>query len=107
MSYPFRFINRVIASTAVSADTEAVTYTFPNNSFANTWARGLVLVNLEQAIPAGTTGTLPVRLQVNGSTEPLTLPGGAAVTAADITGAGVYLVYYDKTRNLLQIVNGL
>lgn len=107
MNYPFRFINRVVASTAVAVDTDAVTFTFPNNSFVGVCPRGLVPLDLEQAIPTGTTGTLPIRLQVNGSTEPLTLPGGAAVTAADITGAGVYLVYFDRTRNLLQIVNGL
>ena len=42
-------------------------------------------INIADAIPTGTTGTLPIRLTLNGQTRNLTSFGGDNVTAADIT----------------------
>ena len=44
------------------------------------------VIRVANAIPDGTTGTLPVQITLNGSTRPLTFYGGTAVTAADIVG---------------------
>lgn len=68
---------------------------------------GYLTINIADAIPTGTTGTLPVRLTLNGNTRNLTFFGGANVTAADVTGTGVVTVYYDFYSGLLQLVSPL
>lgn len=109
-AYPFQWLNRrgipIVESAAVAVNTDNVVFRFQNHAFANMWYRGLVLINLAQAIPAGTTGTLPILFETNGVTIPLTSLGGEAVTAADITGTGVIQLYYDRTTNVLQVVGG-
>lgn len=80
-AYPFQYVNRrgipVLKTTGVTAETTGVVFSFPNHAFANSWYRGLVLVELAQAIPAGTTGTLPVLFETNGQTKNLTTYNGA------------------------------
>ena len=66
---------------------------------------GYLTINIADAIPTGTTGTLPVRFTLNGNTRNLTTFGGANVTAADLTGTGVITVFYDWYSGLLQIVS--
>ncbi len=65
---------------------------------------GLFVVRVANAIPDGTTGTLPVSLTLNGNTRPLTFFGGSAVTAADLSGTGVLLVFNDKFNGILQLM---
>lgn len=65
---------------------------------------GLMLVRIGNAIPTGTTGTLPVTLTLNGNTRQLTNFGGADVTVADLTGTGVLLVMNDKFNGILQLL---
>lgn len=65
---------------------------------------GLFVVRVASAIPDGTTGTLPVTLTLSGVTRPLTYFGGAAVTAADLSGTGVLLVFNDKFNGILQLI---
>lgn len=66
---------------------------------------GLLAIRIADAIPTGTTGTLPVQFTLNGQTRALTSFGGVAVTAADLTGAGVVLVWYDWFNGILQTVS--
>lgn len=68
---------------------------------------GYLTVNIADAIPTGTTGTLPVRLTLNGSTRNLTFFGGTNVTAADLTGAGIITVFMDWYNGILQLVSPL
>jgi len=68
---------------------------------------GAVAIRIASAIPDGTTGTLPVRFTLNGSTRPLTFFGGSAVTAADLVGAGVIEVWYDWFNGIFQLVSPL
>lgn len=84
-----------IQSIGVSATTDAVTYSFQDHPYSNAPFKGLIIVNIAQAIPTGTTGTLPVKF---GNITVVT-SAGVNVTAADITGAGIYLGYYDNTAN--------
>lgn len=90
-----------LQSTAVSVSTTAVTYDFRNAGAGN--FAGLVLVNLAQAIPDGTTTTLPVQF---GNVQ-LTRLDNAEVTVADLQGTGIYLAYYDSTSGKLQLLTGL
>ena len=66
---------------------------------------GYLTFRITDAIPTGTTGTLPVRFTLNGQTRALTSFGGVAVTAADLTGAGVVTVFYDWFNGILQTVS--
>lgn len=68
---------------------------------------GTFFVRVSTAIPTGTTGTLPVSITLNGITRPLTTFGGAAVTAADLTGTGVVEVFNDRYNGVLQVVSPL
>jgi hypothetical protein len=71
--FPFQYVNRrgipVIKTTGVTVNAADVVFSFQNHAFANSWYRGIVLVELSQAIPAGTTGTLPVLFETNGVTK--------------------------------------
>lgn len=66
---------------------------------------GYLTVRLADAIPTGTTGTLPVTLTLNGVTRALTFFDGTPVTAADITGTGVFTVFNDRFNGILQITS--
>lgn len=110
MALPFQYVNRrgipVLQTQGVAVSTDNVVYTFQPHAFVNMWFRGLVLVNVAQDIPAGTTGTLPVLFETNGVQKPLTTFSGATVTAADIPGTGVYQLFYDKQTDTLQLMTG-
>ena len=66
---------------------------------------GYFTVRITNAIPTGTTGTLPITITLNGSTRNLTNMDGSAVTAADITGTGVLLIFNDRFNGVLQLMN--
>ena len=66
---PYTWVNRngsaAIASTGVAVNTANVVFTFKNHAFVNASYRGTIFVNLRQAIPTGTTGTLPILFETN------------------------------------------
>lgn len=109
--YPFNFVNRrgisLIESSAVTADTENVAITIANRAFRYLDDRGVFLFRLNQAIPTD-AAALPIVFSWSGFTQtftqPLTVVGGDAATGAQLTGTGVYLVYYDKASNTLQLM---
>ncbi|MBR5159667.1 MAG: hypothetical protein IKW84_08835 [Bacteroidaceae bacterium] len=68
---------------------------------------GLFALRIATAIPEGTTGTLPVTLTLNGTARALTQLGGDAVTAADLAGTGVIMVFNDLFNGVLQVVSPL
>lgn len=68
---------------------------------------GYFTVRIQNAIPDGTTGTLPVTITLNGTTRALTLFDGTPVTAADITGTGIITVFNDRFNGILQIISVL
>lgn len=110
-TYPFQFVNRrgsaAIATTGVTVSTTNVVYTFANHAFVNAWYRGTIFIDIAQAVPTGTTGTLPVLFETNGVTQSVTKYNGEALTAADIPGTGVYEFWFDKATNTLQIMTGV
>lgn len=108
--FPFQYVNirgipTIKARSVVVSDT-SVDFKF-NPDWNSRPFRGLLLVYLAEAIPDGTTGTLPVRFSMAGTTSNVTLPGGANVTAADLPGTGVYLFYFDKFSDVLQLLSVL
>lgn len=68
---------------------------------------GYLTVNIADAIPDGTTGTLPVRFTLNGNTRNLTFFGGTNVTAADLVGTGVITIFYDWYNGILALTSPL
>lgn len=68
---------------------------------------GYLTVNIADAIPADATGTLPVRLTLNGNTRNLTFFGNTNVTAADLAGTGIITVFFDWYSGILQLVSPL
>ena len=68
---------------------------------------GYLTVNIADAIPADATGTLPVRLTLNGNTRNLTFFGGTNVTAAELAGTGIITVFFDWYSGILQLVSPL
>lgn len=67
---------------------------------------GYFTVRITDAIPTGTTATLPVTLTRNGTTRALTLFDGTQVTVADlIGGTGVFQVFNDAENGILQLMS--
>lgn len=91
-----------LATTGVTVGTDSVDFTL---GFRQIPRVGYLTIRISEAIPEGTTGTLPVRFTLNGQTRALTSFGGVAVTAADLTGAGVITVFLDWFNGILQTVS--
>lgn len=108
---PFAWVNRrgsaAVASQGVSVNTANVVFTFRNHAFVNANYRGTVFVNLRQAIPAGTTTTLPIFFETNGATQAVTKFNGEPLTVADIAGTGVYQLWFARDTNTLQLMTGI
>lgn len=91
-----------LRTTGVSVSADTVDFSL---GFRRIPPVGYLTVNISDAIPTGTTGTLPVRLTLNGNTRNLTFFGGANVTAADLTGTGIITVFYNFFDGVLQITS--
>lgn len=92
---------RGIESRSVSASATAVTYSF--DAFRNAPFIGLILADLQQAIPEDAAETLPIQF---GPVQ-LLASNGAQATVADIGGVGatsLVLVYYNSRTGRLQLV---
>ena len=108
--FPWQYTNingipTIKIQTVVVSDT-AVTFKFAPD-FDGRPFRGLILVYISEAIPEGTTTTLPVQFSMAGTTSNVTVAGGATVTVADLPGVGIYLVYFDRWADTLQLIGSL
>lgn len=97
-----------ISSLSVNVTTTEVQFDFNNHRNIGTPFRGLLIVRLNQAIPTGTTTTLPVVFTSSGG-NPQRLTGfnGADITVAQISGTGIYLCWFEHTTNTLQLLTGI
>lgn len=67
---------------------------------------GYFTVRIADAIPTGTTTTLPITLTRNGQTRALTLFDGTPVTVAElIGGTGAILIFNDAENGILQLMS--
>jgi hypothetical protein len=92
----------LLKTTGVTVSTDNVDFSL---GFRRIPPVGYLTVSITDAIPADTTGTLPVRLVLNGSTRNLTYFAGANVTAADLTGTGVITIFYNWYDGLVQLIS--
>lgn len=108
---PYTWVNRngsaAIASTSVKVNTSDVVFTFKNHAFVNANYRGTIFVNLRQAIPTGTTGTLPILFETNGATQAVSKFNGEPLTVADVPGTGVVQLWFERDTNTLQLMTGI
>ena len=106
-NYPFNFANRngipMIESANVNVTDTNVVINIPNRAFRFLNGTGLILFRLNTAIPED-AASLPILFSSNNFTQPLTLVGGAAATGEQLTGPGVYQIYYAKSCNLMQLM---
>lgn len=97
-----------LSSNSVSVGTTQVAFDFNNHRNVGSPFRGLIIIRLAQAIPTGTTGTLPIVFTSDGgNTQALTKENGEPVTVADIPGTGVYILWFESQTNTLQVPNTL
>lgn len=97
-----------ISSLSVNVTTTEVQFDFNNHRNIGAPFRGLLIVRLNQAIPTGTTTTLPI-VFTSGGGNPQRLTGfnGADITVAQISGTGIYLCWFEHTTNTLQLLTGI
>lgn len=96
-----------LSSNSVSVGSANVAFDFNNHRNVGRPFRGLLIVRLAQAIPAGTTDTLPIVFTSGGSNpKEVTTFNGDAVTVADIPGTGVYILWYESQTDTLQLLTG-
>lgn len=91
-----------IATTNVTVGTDAVDFAL---GFHRLQPVGYFSVRIANAIPTGTTATLPITLTMNGTTRNLTKFDGTQVTVADVTGTGILLVFNDRFNGILQLMS--
>ena len=106
--FPLQYINikgiPTIKTRAVVVSDTGVTVKFAPD-FDGRPFRGLILVYISEAIPDGTTTTLPIQFSMAGTTSNITFAGGTNVTVADLPGTGIYLVYFDRWADTLQMLS--
>lgn len=105
--FPFQYINLngipTLEVRRITVSETSVDFQFRPDFDTNPF-RGLLLIYVPEAIPEGTTTTLPIRFSMAGNTQNITTTGRANLTVADFDGVGVYLVYYDRFANILQLI---
>lgn len=97
-----------VKSESVTVTATEVRFNFTSDArFARNFS-GFVAVWLAQAIPSGTTGTLPVVFSSTASSnQAVTTFDDTAVTVNNISGTGIYLAYYEASTGTLQLLTGL
>ncbi len=94
-----------LRSISVSVTANDVQFVFRNRpNFGRPYFGGLYAY-LAQAIPTGTTATLPIVFTSDGGNPtPVVGLDDEPVTVADITGTGVYHLFYDQAAGRLQLI---
>lgn len=96
-----------LRSLSVTVGTTDVRFDFNNHRNIGRPFRGLLIINIAQLIPAGTTDTLPIVFTSDGgSAAELTTFNGDPVTVADIPGTGIYICWYESQTDSLQLLTG-
>lgn len=105
-NYPFNFANRngipMLESSSVTVNDTNVVINIPNRAFRFLNGTGIILFRLNTEI---TNDTLPIIFSSNNFTQSLTIVGGTNATGANMSGIGIYLIYYDKNSNLMQLLS--
>lgn len=109
-NYPFIYCNRAgipcIESQSVSLSTTACTFMFKNHPFLNSNFQGLVAVKINQTFEAPTTA-VPIQFSTINNADATNIVktyNGANVTTTTWNGTGIYLMFFDRSTNTLQMI---
>jgi hypothetical protein len=106
-NFPNNFSNLrgipMIASISVEVTATNVVIGIPKRAFRGLADSGIIAFRLNQEIPTA-GASLPVMISSNEFTQTLTVLGGASATGTEISSVGVYLVWYDKCANTMQLL---
>ena len=91
-----------LSSSNVTVSTETVDIAL---GFRRIQPVGHLTIFIDDAVPTGTTGTLPVTITLNGTTRALTLPNGTQVTAAELIGVNIIDVFNDRFKGILALMS--
>lgn len=91
-----------LSSSNVTVSTETVDIAL---GFRKIQPVGHLTIFIDDAVPTGTTGTLPVTITLNGTTRALTLPNGTPVTAEKLIGVNIIDVFNDRFRGILALMS--
>ena len=91
-----------LSSSNVTISTETVDIAL---GFRRIQPIGHLTIFIDDAVPTGTTGTLPVTITLNGTTRALTLPNGAPVTAAELIGVNIIDVFNNRFKGILALMS--
>lgn len=105
---PLRYSNRngfpCIESTAATLTTTGLTYAFNRHPYVNNYFYGGLFIKLT-GTPTAPTTAVPVYFLTQGSNTTEVLDkNGAAITTATIAD-GIYIAFYDRDTNKLQLLN--
>lgn len=94
-----------LRSISVNVTATDVQFVFRNRpNFGRPYFGGLYAF-LAQAIPTGTTATLPIIFTSDGGNPtPVVGIDDIPITVAEITGTGVYHLFYDQSAGRLQLI---
>lgn len=98
-----------ISSNSVSVNTagDVVSFDFNNHPNVGSPFRGLIIVRLNQAVPAGTADTAEVVFTTDGgSNTPAYCYDNEPLTLANLRGTGIYLFWYESQTRYLQLLTG-
>lgn len=98
-------IPAAIRSLSVNVTAENVQFVFRGQPNTPRPYFGGLYADLAQAIPTGTTATLPIIFTSEGG-NPTAVVGinNEPITVAEITGTGIYHLFYDQRNNRLQLI---
>lgn len=111
MDYPYIFANRrgvpMLESVSVSVTSTDIQFVFNSHPTFSLPYTGLILFRLSQTIPSTAADTLPIKF-VSGTGPALSVTKGSTdLTKGDLAGATIYLGFYDRRDNRLQILTGI
>lgn len=96
-----------LRSTAVNVTATDVRFDFNSHRNVGRPFVGLVIVQLAQPIPTGTTTTLPIIFTTEGGNAAnVTTYDGANVTVADVAGTGVFIMWVNTQSGEVQLLTG-
>lgn len=95
-----------IQSKAVSVTSSAVVFTFNAHPQVNAYFQGIIAVKISNEFTAPTTA-VKVQFATEGvanSTRDLVGVGGDSIMSDDWNGTGIYLCFYDRSSEKLQLL---
>lgn len=106
---PLYFCNRngipCLETQGAVLTSSACTYSLKNHPFLNGNYQGLVIIKVAQKVTAPTTD-VPVVFATLGTTSAIQVKdrGDAVIDTSKINDLGVYLFFYDRSNDTLQLI---